>query len=423
MEEQTRTTETLSKGQELRVEAQPQQPVSVKVNFGKAELLGTELVAGKEYKLSSESQPIFTWHGCSIAHTATTDAAYVAEETPMRQMLNLHAALENQRQKAHDSNGQGPRIMVVGPDFSGKSSCCRILANYACRMYRTPILVDVDPNDNFFGMPCCVAAAPVTQPADAISGFVDATPVFFHFGHTTVKGNSKFYAKAVERLGKTVQAKLSEDDKARASGVVVNCPTCPSDTLLQIQAAFNCDVICVLDQERLVNELKRKLTASKVDGVKILKIPKSGGVIPLETEAKLRRTQERIRQYFYGVPHHNPFMPHSVSIPFSRLRLFKVGAPEVPLDCLPIGAKRTEHELELEPILKFSVDLLRHVVSVVGCEMTANSDQIKYSALCGFVVIESYNEERDSIKLLAPAPDRLPSTVFLLHETSFSDTS
>lgn len=39
------------------------------------------------------------------------------------------------------------KVMIVGPSFSGKSASCRILANYACRMYRTPLLVDVDPND------------------------------------------------------------------------------------------------------------------------------------------------------------------------------------------------------------------------------------------------------------------------------------
>ena len=32
-------------------------------------------------------------------------------------------------------------------------------------------------NQNFFGMPCCVGAAPITQPADAILGFLEAQPL------------------------------------------------------------------------------------------------------------------------------------------------------------------------------------------------------------------------------------------------------
>eukprot|EP00043_Microstomoeca_roanoka_P009030 m.86231 g.86231 ORF g.86231 m.86231 type:complete len:358 (+) comp14459_c0_seq3:469-1542(+) len=253
--------------------------------------------------------------------------------------------------------------------------------------------------------------------------FLRCSALMFHYGHTSVKTNSKFYSRIIERLGKAIDAKLQHDRKARTSGIIVNCPTCPTDTLLHIQAALNCDIICVLEQERLVNELQKSLSTAKVEGVKILKIPKSGGVVPLEADAKQQHLQQRIRQYFYGVFQYYPLMPHTLSIPFSILRIFKVGAPEVPLDCLPIGATRSEHELELEPILRFSVDLQHRVLSVIDCEKTATSDQIKYSSVLGFVVIQGHDAERDSLKLMSPAAARLPSTVLLLHETSFMDTS
>ena len=65
-------------------------------------------------------------------------------------------------------------------------------------------------------------------------------------------------------------------------------------------------------------------------------------------------------------------------------------------------------------------------MSVVNCKQTADSEEIKSSAVCGFAVIQDYTDEGPEhtfLKLLAPQAGRLPSTVLLVHETSFSDTA
>ena len=76
--------------------------------------------------------------------TGKTEVAYIAKDTPMTMYVNTHGALEQMRQKADTDGGRGPRVMVVGPTDVGKSTLCKILLNYAVRVNRAPIFVDLD---------------------------------------------------------------------------------------------------------------------------------------------------------------------------------------------------------------------------------------------------------------------------------------
>lgn len=67
--------------------------------------------------------------------------------------LNAHAALEQLRKKAETENSRGPVTMIVGPMDVGKSTLCRLLLNYAVRMGRRPILVDLDVGQGQISVP------------------------------------------------------------------------------------------------------------------------------------------------------------------------------------------------------------------------------------------------------------------------------
>lgn len=71
---------------------------------------------------------------------------YVGQETPMTAVLNLHYALQQQRQEALRLGTSGPRIMVVGPADVGKTCLAKTLVNYAARNAYFPILCDIDPS-------------------------------------------------------------------------------------------------------------------------------------------------------------------------------------------------------------------------------------------------------------------------------------
>ena len=87
---------------------------------------------------------------------------YVSEETPMVAYANLHIAFEQMRVKAlraiHGSPSsddgsatttEPPRVLVLGPENSGKTTVCKILTNYAVRAGQdwTPLLVNIDPSE------------------------------------------------------------------------------------------------------------------------------------------------------------------------------------------------------------------------------------------------------------------------------------
>ena len=146
---------------------------------GRAEIFGFELVEGKVYLFAFECKAaVYTWQGCVLEMsippqdddrrlifmlhvTGDPSTEYVSDETPMRTYANLHVALEQMRVSAlchirgisvpprEKSNWEPPRVLVVGPEHSGKTTVCKILTNYAARAGQnwSPFFVNVDPSE------------------------------------------------------------------------------------------------------------------------------------------------------------------------------------------------------------------------------------------------------------------------------------
>ena len=98
---------------------------------------------------------------CLLHVTGDPSTEYVSDETPMRTYANLHVALEQMRVSAlshirgisvpprEKSNWDPPRVLVVGPEHSGKTTVCKILTNYAVRAGQnwSPFFVNIDPSE------------------------------------------------------------------------------------------------------------------------------------------------------------------------------------------------------------------------------------------------------------------------------------
>lgn len=96
--------------------------------------------------------------------TGEPSTEYVSDETPMRTYANLHLALEQMRVRAlrqirgspvpsyDTSRSDPPRVLVLGPEHSGKTTVCKILTNFAVRAGQgwSPFLVNVDPSEVSF---------------------------------------------------------------------------------------------------------------------------------------------------------------------------------------------------------------------------------------------------------------------------------
>jgi hypothetical protein len=105
--------------------------------------------------------------------TGRPSTEYVSEETPMTPYANLHLAFEQMRVRAlaalhgsptsddvQNANAEPPRILILGPENSGKTTICKILSNYAVRVGQnwSPLLVNVDPSQvrlALFSVPSC----------------------------------------------------------------------------------------------------------------------------------------------------------------------------------------------------------------------------------------------------------------------------
>jgi len=101
--------------------------------------------------------------------TGQPSTEYVSDETAMTAYANVHIALEQMRVRAmtkvrgsplppgEDTDpklSEAPRILILGPENSGKSTVAKILTNYAVRAGQgwRPLLANVDPAEVSLGV-------------------------------------------------------------------------------------------------------------------------------------------------------------------------------------------------------------------------------------------------------------------------------
>ncbi|XP_054707176.1 protein CLP1 homolog [Uloborus diversus] len=404
---------------ELRFEVEADAKITLELKSGTAEVFGTELVKNKKFNFGSgDKVAVFTWYGCTLELVGKPEVAYVAKETPMVFYANLHAALEQMRVKAEKDDGKGPVVMICGPSDVGKTTLCRILLNYAVRLNRRPVFADLDVELSSISIPGTVAALPVERVADVEEGFSSTAPLVFHYGHKTPGHNIVLYNTLVSRLAEIILARASEGNRrAGISGCIINTGGWVKgdgyQAIKHAALAFEVDVILVIDQERLFNELDRDMPKF----VKVVFVPKSGGVVERSQQTRAETQDNHIRQYFYGKKTH--LYPHSFDVKFSDIKVYKIGAPTLPDSCMPLGMKAEDNRTKLVPVQN-GQNLLHHVLSVSFAE-TVEEDVITTN-VAGFICVTNVDLERQAITVLAPQPRPLPKTVLLMGDIQFMDT-
>lgn len=84
----------------------------------------------------------------------------------MASYLELHMALERKRSSARAVGSAGPSVLIAGPTDTGKSSLCRLLANYLARSGSTSTFIDLDISQGAMSIPGCICAVPIHRPLD-----------------------------------------------------------------------------------------------------------------------------------------------------------------------------------------------------------------------------------------------------------------
>lgn len=414
-----RTEYKLETDSELRFEIENKnEKAIVTLLNGHAELFGTEMVMKKPYEFGVGAKvAIFTYHGCTIELRGKPDVAYVARETPMVQYLNCNSALEHLRTKAELDDVQGPVAMIVGPTDVGKTTLCRIFLNYAVRLGRRPIYVDLDVGQGGIAIPGTIGALLVERPAPVAEGFSQQAPLVYHFGHTSPSENDVFYNVLISKLAETTLERLQANKRAKHSGMIIN--TCGwikgsgYKHILHSVKKFEVNAVFVLDQERLYNELLRDVGQS----VQVVYLPKSGGVVERTRSQRAEARDNRIREYFYGSK--MPLYPHSFDVKFSDVKIFKVGSPALPDSCLPLGMKKEDNFTKLVAVQP-SLQLLHHILAVSFAESV--EENVIQSNVAGFICVTDVSMEKEVLTILSPQPRPLPQTILLVSDLQFMDS-
>jgi len=427
----------LSAGSELRIivdddkhakvklvpENQPQNSGSQKRGApvsSSAEMFGAELVPGTEYPLLGGTRTaLFTWHGCKIQISGPTSQEYDAPNVVMRDYLGCAAVLEQRRQRADDLDLPAPRVLVCGSAFSGKSSLCQVLCNYALRREHTPLFVDLDTRYSSIrqlqGLPACISAMPVEHPSDEEPRHRMA----YFFGHIDWSENPKLYERLVSHLSKVVLAKLShgtspEGARVASSGLIINAPYQPTAELLRnIIEMFEVDVVFVLDSEGVHADLSRMYAdCPRINGIpkiEIVPLPKAGGVVQ-SVPKRLRYTRAlRVRDYFYGVM--RDFHPYSILVDLADVQIVQIEKSTLSASMLPIGQEAQQSVDFVVRSFSGSPQQLQHCLLAV---VRANSmNEVLYAPMCGLVLVTKV-EDNGGLQLLCPAPPPLPTSYLLV---------
>jgi polyribonucleotide 5'-hydroxyl-kinase len=413
----------LGQDEELRFEVtEGKNAVIATMVDGMAEIFGTEMVKDKPYQFMGGTKlAIFTYHGCHVIIKGKTDIAYVAKETPMLMYLNCHGALETLRRTAETDGKRGPIVLVVGPTDVGKSTVCRILINYAVRLGRRPIYVDMDVGQGSISVPGTIGAMLIERPASIEEGgFIQQAPLTYFLGFKTPTANIPLYHMILSRLAENVHERMESNRKAKSSGVIINtCGWIKGEgykSLTHIAQAIEADVILVLDQERLYNELTRDMPAF----VKVVFLPKSGGVVERGTSFRQESRDTRIREYFYGKQGIQNLHPHSFQVKFSEAKIFKIGAPAIPQSCMPLGMKGDETRTKLVAVTPTQAALLHRLLAVSFA--TEESEDVVRTNIAGYICVTDVDMDKGRMTVLSPQPGPLPKTLLLLSDIQFMDS-
>ncbi|KAJ2321877.1 Cleavage polyadenylation factor subunit clp1 [Coemansia sp. RSA 2610] len=432
----------LGPGEELRFEVSFKKTVEVRLKSGHAEYFGTELGPEATYRFSGENGAIFSWQGCALLVSGEYESAYVAGETPMDTFVNVHMGLQQQRVQArNESNANSaPRVLIVGPEDSGKTSLARILLNYAVRMGETPVFASLDPMEATVSMPSTISAVSVSKTIDIESGFmgyaassshgVPETPLVWQFGHEQPEDNASLFNILVDHLSSSVSKRFEADKFAAGSGIVVDTrgfsDVAHNKTIEHAVDALQINTLLVVGNERMFSMYSSKFGSR----LRVLKLPRTGGAVDRSAMYRQQLNSRTIRQYFYGTETEK-VSSFSTVVNFQEIKILRVGEDSVaPSSTLPLGEDRKVTDttvLTVEP----DESLIHSILAVTDAPMgTTGEDKMDVDSesqvvgiqAIGFINVTKVEMDKKRMIVLSPVPGRLPKQVLLYGNAKWMET-
>lgn len=396
LNEQDTKVYELSKEEELRIEVGKNDTIRIIVESGYVEIEGAELPLNYVLTFSYTKLAIFCWSNAKIKVEGRPQSIYNSQSNKytMYQYLMVHNIINEKRNEALIKNKIGPKILITGSSFCGKTTICRILLNYALKFGWTPLYVDLDPS-NDISVPGTISAVPVDYcvPNDFL---IDSAITLF-VGSNLGDLNLYLYDKQLNEMANLVKSKLefdleifkkkynllnlnnqekinineeeinvnSEHPNLFSSGVIIHCPMIPAskdDSIYQtIIEGFEVDMVFIIENEKLYNVIKnineKKFTNKEIT-VSLLQKTQGINQDPLYREYL---DQNKFDCYFKG-----PFNNLKITefkIDLNQYKLLQIIFSNVTSALLPIGSISDLNILLRE--VNLEENLLNRIVAIV----------------------------------------------------------
>lgn len=193
-------------------------------------------------------------------------------------------------------------------------------------------------------------------------------------------------------MGVTVCSRMQEDEEVNKSGLIVDTPPLKIKDVQLIEdivSDFEINIICVVGNERLFIDLKKKFK----EKFTIVKVPKSGGCVERDEAFQRQSQQKSIREYFYGTPK-TVLSPYTVHVDFTVVTVYKpfLETNNYISSVLPIGEEEEEETDTKTPKLLEKVEtssstLQNSVVAILQADKTDEEDIVLRSSVLGFAVV------------------------------------
>jgi polyribonucleotide 5'-hydroxyl-kinase len=160
---------------------------------------------------------------------------YTAEDTPMVPYVNTHFALEKLRDEASERGGEGPRVIVVGPNNAGKTSLIKMLTAYAIKMGRQPMVINTDSGEGMLSIPGSLTATPFSSIIDVEQGWGSSPtsgpspvpvklPLCYYYGLPSPEDNTNMFKQVLTRLALAAASRFTADPAVKETGMIIDSP-------------------------------------------------------------------------------------------------------------------------------------------------------------------------------------------------------
>jgi polyribonucleotide 5'-hydroxyl-kinase len=167
---------------------------------------------------------------------------------------------------------------------------------------------------------------------------------------------------------------------------------------------------------------------------KLIKLPRSGGVVSRDASFRRATRSQSIKRYFYGdgippkstdaagsAPQYQ-FSPCLIEVRFSDIHLHKLSNISLSASLLPVGQAQSTDPIQLTdipdsditPKLQHSVLAVCHPSAVQKYEQSGSARDLYLAGVAGFVVVEKVDVNKATLSLLSPCAGSLPSTHLLV---------